>query len=74
MGEEFIGEPIQPVEGTFDPAAMTRAEPGLPRRFIWRGTEYTVTSGRNPGRVKAAGLSNIYVSTGIRLERTPDWR
>jgi hypothetical protein len=43
MGEEFISEPIKPIEGTFDPAGMTRAEPGLPERFIWRGTEYVVT-------------------------------
>jgi hypothetical protein len=42
MGEEFISEPIEPVAGTFDPTAMTRAEPGLPGRFVWRGTEYAV--------------------------------
>jgi hypothetical protein len=42
MCEKFISEPIKPAEGTFDTAVMTRAEPGLPGRFVWRGTEYTV--------------------------------
>jgi hypothetical protein len=43
MSEEFISEPIEPVAGTFDTAAMTRGEPGLPKRFKWREEEYTVT-------------------------------
>jgi hypothetical protein len=42
MSEEFVSEPIKPVAGTFDTAAMTRGEPGLPGRFIWRDKEYTV--------------------------------
>jgi hypothetical protein len=42
MGEEFVSEPITPVAGTFDAAGMTRAEPGLPERFVWRENEYAV--------------------------------
>lgn len=42
IGEEFISEPIMPVAGTFEPAAMARGEPGLPGRFIWRDKEYAV--------------------------------
>jgi hypothetical protein len=42
MSEEFISEPIEPVAGTFDTAAMTRGEPGLPKRFKWRDEEYVV--------------------------------
>jgi phosphoribosylglycinamide formyltransferase-1 len=42
MSEEFISEPIKPVEGTFDTTSMTRGEPGLPGRFIWRDKEYEV--------------------------------
>ena len=38
--EEFICEQIIPVAGTADVAAMTRREPGVPKRFCWRGTEY----------------------------------
>ena len=40
--EQFVSEPIKPVEGTFDPAGMTRGEPGLPQRFVWRDQEYGV--------------------------------
>ena len=42
MTEEFFSEPIEPVAGTFDTAGMTRGEPGLPGRFVWRGKEYAV--------------------------------
>jgi hypothetical protein len=42
MDEEFISEPIKPVADTFETAAMTRGEPGLPGRFVWRDTEYAV--------------------------------
>ena len=44
MAEEFVSEPIQPVAGTFDPAGMARGEPGLPQRFVWRDTEYSVAA------------------------------
>ncbi|MFC1675627.1 DUF6504 family protein [Planctomycetota bacterium] len=42
MAEKFISEPIKPVAGTFDTAPMAIGEPGLPARFLWRDTEYTV--------------------------------
>jgi hypothetical protein len=42
MPTSFVSEPIQPVAGTFDPAGMSRGEPGLPSRFHWRGREFTV--------------------------------
>ena len=42
MSETFVSEPIEPVAGTFDTGAMTRAEPGLPGRFIWRQRQYAV--------------------------------
>ena len=41
MSEEFVSEPIVPVAGTFDATGMTRCEPGLPSRFVWREQEYT---------------------------------
>jgi hypothetical protein len=44
MPDKFITEPIKPVEGTFDTAAMTRGEPGLPARFFWRDMEYQVAA------------------------------
>jgi len=42
MDEKFISEPIKPLTGEFRTAAMTRGEPGLPAKFIWRDTEYVV--------------------------------
>jgi hypothetical protein len=39
---EFIGEELHPVAGEGDALAMSRGEPGLPRRFLWRGREYRV--------------------------------
>ena len=42
MGEEFVSESIQPVAGTFDAAGMTRGEPGVPGRFVWREQEYAI--------------------------------
>ena len=42
MSEEFVSEAIVPVEGTFDATGMTRGEPGLPSRFVWREREYAV--------------------------------
>jgi len=42
MSEEFVSEPIKPVAGTFGTAGMTRGEPGLPGRCVWRQQEYAV--------------------------------
>ena len=41
---DFISEEIRPDPGTFDPAGMARGEPGLPRRFTWRGQLFEVTA------------------------------
>ena len=42
MKEEFISESIQPVPGSADSAGMAKGEPGFPRKFLWRDTEYTL--------------------------------
>ena len=42
MSEEFVSESIEPVAGTSRTAAMSRGEPGLPGRFVWRDKEYTI--------------------------------
>src|SRR5512139_2308072 len=39
---EFISEPIVPLEASFETGSMYTGEPGLPRRFLWRGAEYEV--------------------------------
>lgn len=40
--EQFISEPIEPAGLTMDASRMAMGEPGLPRRFRWRKTEYEV--------------------------------
>ena len=40
--EQFISEPITPTPGSFDAAAMSRGEPGLPAEFTWRNATYYV--------------------------------
>ena len=40
MAEQFIGESIQPVPGSFDNACMARGIPGVPREFFWRKKQY----------------------------------
>jgi hypothetical protein len=40
--EKFVSELIEPVKETFDTKAMSRGEPGLPSRFLWRESEYGI--------------------------------
>jgi hypothetical protein len=41
-GETFVSEAVVPQVGSFDAAAMSRGEPGLPRVFTWRGRRFEV--------------------------------
>ena len=41
-GEQFVGEAVIPARASGEAPAMARGEPGLPRRFTWRGQEYVV--------------------------------
>ncbi len=40
--EEFVSEPISPVDAGFDTAGMSRGEPGLPCSFAWRDDQYDI--------------------------------
>jgi hypothetical protein len=42
MSERFVSEAIKPAKGTFDTKAMSRGEPGLPSKFVWREEEYAI--------------------------------
>ena len=42
MDQQFVSEPVKPVAESMDPAAMACGAPGLPQRFVWRGTEFAV--------------------------------
>ncbi len=44
QGLRFIGEPIEPVIETMDTRRMATGEPGLPRRFRWRGEEHEIVA------------------------------
>jgi hypothetical protein len=44
MSTHFVGETIEPVAETFDARGMARGEPGVPRRFRWRGEEHEVAA------------------------------
>jgi len=46
MAERFVSEAIEPDIAGLDTARMATGEPGLPRRFVWRGQAYTVASVR----------------------------
>ncbi|HSV14733.1 MAG TPA: DUF6504 family protein [Tepidisphaeraceae bacterium] len=43
-GDEFVSEPITPEAASFDTSAMSRGEPGIPRRFTWRAQTYEVAA------------------------------
>lgn len=42
MSEAFISEPISPLAGERDTAAMARGEPGLPSGFRWRDGDFLI--------------------------------
>ena len=42
LTEKLISEPVTPVAGSFNAAAMATGSPGVPMAFVWRGREYRV--------------------------------
>jgi hypothetical protein len=44
MSERFISEAIRPVVATCDTLRMAVGEPGLPRKFLWRGRTIAVAT------------------------------
>jgi len=64
MDEKFISEMIKPLAGTFNTAAMTRGEPGLPSGFVWKNTEYIIDEVLEVWKETSAcksGSSEIYL-------------
>lgn len=43
-GEVRVEELIKPERASMDVRGMSRAEPGLPAQFTWRGERYTVAA------------------------------
>ena len=42
LTEKLISEPVTPVAGSFNAAAMATGSPGVPMAFVWRGKEYRI--------------------------------
>ena len=61
--EEFVSEAIEPKPGSFNSAAMSRGEPGLPKEFAWRGQAYIVARVVSAWKTSSAerGESEIYL-------------
>ena len=59
--EEFVSEPLVPLAGTFDLAAMSRAEPGLPGVFTWRGTQYVVARLLSAWKTSGVAMGEVYL-------------
>lgn len=58
----FVSEPIAPLRGTFDTAAIARGEPGLPEGFTWRGTERRIDEILEAGKLATPEFSGeLYV-------------
>ncbi|MCB9851050.1 MAG: hypothetical protein H6817_10155 [Phycisphaerales bacterium] len=62
---EFVSESIAPAGGTFDMAAMSQGEPGLPASFIWREETFRVEHLTEKWKASSPGDSktgrNVYL-------------
>jgi hypothetical protein len=58
---EFVSEPILPAAGSFDAAAMSRGEPGMPKSFSWREKEYVVAHVRSTWKSTGKDRGEVYL-------------
>ena len=58
---EFVSEAIDPWPGSFDAAAMGRAEPGLPRGFHWRGDSFATVQVLERWKESGASMGELYL-------------
>lgn len=62
MGEEsFISEAVVPEPGSFDAAAMSRGEPGLPRVFTWRNHRFEVARVASTWKTSTRERGELYL-------------
>lgn len=77
MPTQFISESIRPVPGSIALEGMASAEPGLPRKFTWRGGEFTVEEvldrWKESGPMKGGGRE-MYLRKHWFAIRTTDGR
>lgn len=58
---QFVSEPIEPEALSANPAAMGRGEPGLPKRFTWRGQAYEIARVAETWRSHGEDRGDVYV-------------
>ncbi|MDJ0975145.1 MAG: DUF6504 family protein [Planctomycetota bacterium] len=61
MAERLILEAITPEPGSFDVRMMAAGKPGLPGRFTWRGTTYTVETVLDTWKETGEDRGDVYV-------------
>lgn len=75
--QRFVSDPIQPLVETKDMDAMAAGEPGLPRKFSWRGRTLNIAAvlrtWRGTGPCKH-GHPDIYVRKHWFEVETPSGR
>ena len=60
-GETFVSEAVTPEPGSFDAAAMSRGEPGLPRAFTWRGRRFEVVQTLSTWKTSSRERGELYL-------------
>jgi hypothetical protein len=59
--QQFVSEAITPEFGSFDASAMARGEPGVPRVFAWRGTQYVVARVLSTWKTSSTDRGDLYL-------------
>jgi len=72
--DEFVSEPMTPEAGSFDTAAMSRGEPGLPKRFIWRKQRYELADLIRTWKTSTRERGEMYLRRHWFEIRTKDGR
>jgi hypothetical protein len=58
---QFVSEPIEPMIGSADLAAMSRGEPGLPARFAWRGQTFETVQVLSTWKTSTRDRGDLYL-------------
>ena len=69
---QFVSERIAAEPGAFDPVAMSRGEPGVPRTFVWRGQRFAVAQVLQSARRMGVDRGDRYVRRHYHEVETTD--
>jgi hypothetical protein len=70
----FVGEPVEPDAGSFDPEALGRGEPSLPRSFTWGAERLVVGEVFRTWRSTKLDRGDAYVDRHWFEMKTADGR